>query len=196
VESPPISIFFVHVHIFSSHVQRPRKLSRIPHPSRCGRLRGRIIVDGSLPLFRFTSPSTRVPGTPSFRPSPHSYPFAPSRSYAFFITLMSDPPSLSSIPSVDSVNNPSRPRKWSKVVWVHITRHVGIGIICSVAYFDPCVPLNLLLLLRTHPQSQGKLGCRSAGRFRLRIPSPLRRPFVRLLCCNSPGNFFQSYIGC
>ncbi|KAH9953383.1 natural resistance-associated macrophage protein-domain-containing protein [Russula dissimulans] len=50
---------------------------------------------------------------------------------------MSEPPSLASSPSLGSENNAPRPRKWTNAVWIHITRHVGIGIICSVAYFDP-----------------------------------------------------------
>lgn len=30
---------------------------------------------------------------------------------------------------------------WAKQTWIHITKHVGVGIICAVAYFDPYVYL-------------------------------------------------------
>lgn len=30
---------------------------------------------------------------------------------------------------------------WAKKAWIHITKHVGVGIICAVAYFDPYVSL-------------------------------------------------------
>ncbi|KAH9973228.1 natural resistance-associated macrophage protein-domain-containing protein [Lactifluus volemus] len=55
---------------------------------------------------------------------------------------MSDHPSLTPQPSMDSAPlNEPRPAgpagKWAKRVWIHLTKHVGIGIICSVAYFDP-----------------------------------------------------------
>lgn len=55
---------------------------------------------------------------------------------------MSEPPSLASQPSLDTLNRPPQRRKWVDEVWIHITRHVGVGIICSVAYFDPCVFLS------------------------------------------------------
>jgi metal iron transporter len=43
--------------------------------------------------------------------------------------------------------------KWAKRVWIHLTKHVGIGIICSVAYFDPYVPFfTLPLYLKAHVQ--------------------------------------------
>ena len=54
---------------------------------------------------------------------------------------MSDHPSLASQPPSDSLNASSPPRKWARKAWIHITRHVGVGIICSVAYFDPYVCL-------------------------------------------------------
>jgi metal iron transporter len=54
---------------------------------------------------------------------------------------MSDHPSLASQPSSGSLNTPSPPRKWAREAWIHLTKHVGIGIICSVAYFDPYVSL-------------------------------------------------------
>jgi hypothetical protein len=67
------------------------------------------------------------------------YPVAPPRSYAFFTPPMSEHPTLTNQPSLDTLNRPSTPRKWVTEVWIHITRHVGVGLICSVAYFDPCV---------------------------------------------------------
>lgn len=30
-----------------------------------------------------------------------------------------------------------RAKSASKTVFLHVTKHVGVGIICSVAYFDP-----------------------------------------------------------
>ncbi|KAF8481695.1 natural resistance-associated macrophage protein [Russula ochroleuca] len=50
---------------------------------------------------------------------------------------MSEHPSFSTQPSFDTLNMPSRPLRWAREAWIHITRHVGVGIICSVAYFDP-----------------------------------------------------------
>jgi len=92
---------------------------------------------GSLPLFRFTQHL----GTP---PSPVAalLSFRTSHSYAFFIPPMSERPSLASQPSVDTLNRPSPPRKWLDEVRIHITRHVGVGVICSVAYFDPYVSFH------------------------------------------------------
>ena len=52
---------------------------------------------------------------------------------------MSEHPSLTSQPSLDTLNRPPQPRKWVDEVWIHITKHVGVGVICSVAYFDPYV---------------------------------------------------------
>jgi hypothetical protein len=110
---------------------------------------GPIIAKSSLPLFRSTPPSTWV-----HPPSPLAallYPFAPSRSYALFTPPMSDHPSLTSQASLDTLNSPP-PRKWVNEVWIHITRHVGVGLICSVAYFDPCVSfLAAFPFVRAHP---------------------------------------------
>jgi metal iron transporter len=53
---------------------------------------------------------------------------------------MSDHPSLASQPSSHTLNT-SPPKKWARQAWIHLTKHVGVGIICSVAYFDPYVPL-------------------------------------------------------
>lgn len=33
----------------------------------------------------------------------------------------------------------SRVQRWTNVVGHHMKNHVGVGIICSVAYFDPLV---------------------------------------------------------
>lgn len=40
---------------------------------------------------------------------------------------------------VPQTNTPflSRVKSVSKTVALHVTKHVGVGIICSVAYFDP-----------------------------------------------------------
>ncbi|KAI9511855.1 natural resistance-associated macrophage protein [Russula earlei] len=50
---------------------------------------------------------------------------------------MSELPSRASTPSIRSLGSHTRPRKWVHDAWIYITRHVGVGIICSVAYFDP-----------------------------------------------------------
>jgi len=64
---------------------------------------------------------------------------------------MSEPPSLASQPSLDTLNRPPPLRKWSDEVWVHITKHVGVGIICSVAYFDPYVSFtSFFSVVRAH----------------------------------------------
>ena len=44
-------------------------------------------------------------------------------------------------PSIDSQNKHLSVRMWAKKAWIHITKHVGVGIICAVAYFDPYVSL-------------------------------------------------------
>lgn len=89
---------------------------------------------GSLPLFRST---TQHLGTPPFarRRSPISIRTSLD---ALFTPPMSDHPSLTSQPSLDTLNRPP-PRNWATEVRIHITRHVGVGLICAVAYFDPCV---------------------------------------------------------
>lgn len=55
---------------------------------------------------------------------------------------MSDQPSLASQPTSESLNTPSPPQKWARQAWIHVSKHVGVGIICSVAYFDPYVPFS------------------------------------------------------
>ncbi|KAH9170589.1 natural resistance-associated macrophage protein [Lactarius sanguifluus] len=50
---------------------------------------------------------------------------------------MSEQPPLTTQPSLDSQHKPRSIRVWVKKAWVHITKHVGIGVICAVAYFDP-----------------------------------------------------------
>ncbi|KAH9980785.1 natural resistance-associated macrophage protein-domain-containing protein [Russula compacta] len=51
---------------------------------------------------------------------------------------MSEHPPFTSQSSSDTLNRPPSPlRKWAGEFWTHITKHVGVGIICSVAYFDP-----------------------------------------------------------
>ncbi|KAI9453545.1 natural resistance-associated macrophage protein [Lactarius psammicola] len=50
---------------------------------------------------------------------------------------MSEHPPLTTQPSIDPQNKPRSVRLWAKKAWIHITKHVGIGIICAVAYFDP-----------------------------------------------------------
>ncbi|KAI0281227.1 smf Mn2+ and Fe2+ transporter [Russula aff. rugulosa BPL654] len=50
---------------------------------------------------------------------------------------MSVHPSFASQPTSDSPSTPSPPQKWARQAWIHISKHVGVGIICSVAYFDP-----------------------------------------------------------
>lgn len=142
-------------------------------------------------------PSTRVPSWPSpFCPWPHSYPF-PLRLNAFFTSPMSDHPSLASQPSSDSLNTPSPPRKWARKAWIHITKHVGIGIVCSVAYFDPYVSRFSCLF---SPQSlpgrlcfQGKLGRRFASWLRFWLQTSLRCPAGRSFCRYSPGDLLRFY---
>ncbi|KAN0127926.1 smf Mn2+ and Fe2+ transporter [Lactarius tabidus] len=50
---------------------------------------------------------------------------------------MSEHPLPTTQPSLGPQNKPRSIRMWAKEVWVHITKHVGVGIICAVAYFDP-----------------------------------------------------------
>ena len=63
-------------------------------------------------------------------------------SHVFFTPPMSECPSLTRQPSLDTPNRSPRPRKWANEIWIHITKHIGVGIICSVAYFDPCVSFS------------------------------------------------------
>ena len=51
---------------------------------------------------------------------------------------MSEHPPHTTQPPIDS-HKPRSIRMWAKQVWLHITKHVGVGIICAVAYFDPYV---------------------------------------------------------
>ncbi|KAI0297569.1 natural resistance-associated macrophage protein-domain-containing protein [Multifurca ochricompacta] len=39
--------------------------------------------------------------------------------------------------SLDSMSDTRPTRTWAKEAWIHITKHLGVGVICSVAYFDP-----------------------------------------------------------
>jgi len=110
---------------------------------------------------------------------------------------MSDHPSLASQPPSDSLNTPSPPRKWARKAWIHITKHVGIGIVCSVAYFDPYVSLFSCLF---SPQSlpgrlcfQGKLGRRFASWLRFWLQTSLRCPAGRNFCRYTPGDFLRFY---
>jgi hypothetical protein len=140
-------------------------------------------------------PALGYPRSPFPLPVPHSYPFA-FRLYAFsFFTLsMSDHPSLASQPSSDSLNTPSPPRKWARQAWIHITRHVGLGIICSVAYFDPYVSLfSCSFSPQTYPSLQGKLGRRFASWLRFWVQTPLRCPAGRILCRDSSGDLLRFY---
>lgn len=50
---------------------------------------------------------------------------------------MSEHPPLTTQPSLDSQHKSRSVRVWANKAWIHITKHVGIGIICAVAYFDP-----------------------------------------------------------
>jgi hypothetical protein len=59
---------------------------------------------------------------------------------------MSEHPLPTTQPSLGPQNKPRSSPNVGKEVWVHITKHVGVGIICAVAYFDPYVSLFLLLL--------------------------------------------------
>jgi len=107
---------------------------------------------------------------------------------------MSEPPSLASQPSVDTLNRPPPHRKWVDEVWIHITKHVGVGIICSVAYFDPYVSFTSTLAIFLCRQQgsfypQGELERRSPGRLRLWVQTSLRHTVGRPLCCGSSGNF-------
>ena len=101
---------------------------------------------GSLPLFRST---TQHLGTPHFarRRTPISIRTSLD---ALFTPPMSDHPPLTSQPSLDTLNSPP-PRNWLTEVWIHITRHVGVGLICAVAYFDPCVSFPAPSVVGAHP---------------------------------------------
>ena len=133
------------------------RLANLTHtrPCRCGNLGcpRKLPFAGSTPYAAGQSavPSLqRVLTALSFHPALGYTPspaaallsFRTSHSYAFFIPPMSERPSLASQPSVDTLNRPSPPRKWLDEVRIHITRHVGVGVICSVAYFDPCVSFH------------------------------------------------------
>ena len=96
---------------------------------------GRARSNDQVPLFRFTQHL----GTSSLGPSPF-ISFLALRLHALFIPPMSEHPPLTTQPSLDSQNKPRSVRVWAKEAWIHITKHVGIGIICAVAYFDPYVP--------------------------------------------------------
>jgi hypothetical protein len=109
----------------------------VTRPLRCGPVRGRTI--GWVFYHSFVSPSTRVPSLPL--PVAPLISFRTSRPYASFPPSMSEHPSFSTQPSFDTLNMPSRPLRWAREAWIHITRHVGVGIICSVAYFDPYLSL-------------------------------------------------------
>jgi metal iron transporter len=61
---------------------------------------------------------------------------------------MSEHPLPTTQPSLGPQNKPRSIGMWAKEVWVHITKHVGVGIICAVAYFDPYVYLFLCFLLQ------------------------------------------------
>ena len=105
--------------------------------------------EDALPLFRFTQHL----GTSSPSLSPF-ISFHALRSHALFTPPMSDHPPLTAQPSLDLQNKPRSVRVWAQVAWIHITKHVGVGIICAVAYFDPYVSLfPTLSALRSQTQS-------------------------------------------
>lgn len=50
---------------------------------------------------------------------------------------MSEHPPSPTQPPFDSKNKLRSIRTWAKEARIHVTKHVGVGIICAVAYFDP-----------------------------------------------------------
>lgn len=59
------------------------------------------------------------------------------RLHALFTAPMSEHSPLPTQPTLDSLEKPRSVRMWAKEAWIHVTKHVGVGIICAVAYFDP-----------------------------------------------------------
>jgi metal iron transporter len=59
---------------------------------------------------------------------------------------MSEHPPSPTQPPFDSKNKLRSIRTWAKEARIHVTKHVGVGIICAVAYFDPYVSLFLRFL--------------------------------------------------
>src|SRR6266404_481039 len=103
---------------------------------------------------------------------------------------MSEHPLPTTQSSLDSLNNPRSLRKWAKKAWVHITKHVGVGIICSVAYFDPYASFfHPSLETHTQSSSQWKLGCRFTSRLRIWIQTLICRSIGRSFCGYSSGKF-------
>lgn len=73
----------------------------------------------------------------------------------------------------------SRLRNVPFVVYNHATKHTGVGLICSVAYFDPSVLSHIHLFPTHHRLIQRKLGDRSPIRIPVWLQTPLRRPLLR-----------------
>ena len=74
---------------------------------------------------------------------------------------------------------------WASVTH-HLKSHVGVGVMCAVAYFDPCV-LHSLFRLPGLIVMQRKLECRSPGRLGIWVQAALRRARIWALCSCPPG---------
>ncbi|KAI9444556.1 putative transporter of the NRAMP family [Lactarius indigo] len=74
---------------------------------------------------------------PTINPSPPLYYFAPFARMLFSLRPCQNSLPFTTQPSLDSQHKPRSVRAWAQKAWIHITKHVGIGIICAVAYFDP-----------------------------------------------------------
>ena len=79
----------------------------------------------------------------------------------------------------------------------HAKKHVGVGIVCAVAYFDPCVSIKISIVwpLCDLLPLQGKLEHRSAGWLSIRLQAPLRSPLVWPWRCTRPGNLVSHFPG-
>ena len=81
------------------------------------------------------------------------------------------------------------PQRWhsrlKSVAWTvfnHARKHTGVGIVCSVAYFDPCVFVALKYKYTyNNPFFQRQLECRLAGRQSVWLQTPIYCPIIRLV---------------
>ena len=132
----PSTVLSFHLHVFVNNYARSSGCTT-------------CFKDTPLPLLRHSSsiPPTVSPPPPSSFMSITSPSPTKRSSEHEIMSLNSINASPSNSPPDVSKSTPSRPwaSRWRKYFFVtmhHLKRHTGLGAICAVAYFDPCVYLK------------------------------------------------------